>query len=54
MAHDHHRAAIEAGQARNNGWVITKAAIAVELVKICAEHLNEVERVGPLWVPRHL
>ena len=47
-------AALESGEARDNGAVVAKGAVAVNLGPVAAHRVDVVERVGPLGMARHL
>ena len=53
MADDHARLAVEAGQAADDGLVVGKAAVAVELFEVGEDVLDVVQGVRPLRVAGH-
>ena len=54
MADDHHRLAVKARQSADDGPVIGKAAIAVQLLEIRKDQAQVIERIRPLRMPCHL
>ena len=53
VADDHHRLALVAGGARDDGVIVGEAAVAVQLDEIGEEPLDVVEHVGPAGMARH-
>jgi len=54
MADDHHRPAVEAGEATDDGGVVGIGAVAVQFLEVGADALHIVQRVGPLRMAREL
>ena len=54
MPDDHDRPVVKAGEASDDGAVIAKGAIAVELEEVPAELADVVEGRGPLGMPGEL
>ena len=54
VAHDDDAAAVEGGQAGDDGGVLAEAAVALELDPVGQEALHVVRRVGTVGVPREL
>ena len=53
MADDHDALAIEAGQATDDGRVVGKGTVAMQLVEVGHQRLDVVQRVGALRMARH-
>ena len=51
---DHHRPAVQARNAADDGGIIGKMAIAVQLFKVGKNVTDIIQRIGPLRVARHL
>ena len=54
LANDHHRLVIEIGQTRNNGMVIAKSPVPVDLGEVRKALLNVIQRKGALGVAGQL
>ena len=54
MADNHDALAVKSCQPANDGWIVGKAAIAVQFLEIGRDHGDIVEGVRPLRMPRHL
>src|SRR5690606_486511 len=54
MADDHDRTAVQPGDASDNGSVVGKVTVAVQLFEVGEDVLDVVQRVGTLGVTRHL
>ena len=54
VADDHHRAAVHARQAADDGRVVGKGAVAVQFVELVEQAPRIVQQVGPLGVAREL
>ncbi len=50
VSDDDDGAIFELRKACDHGGVIRKAAVAMQLQKICAEHLDVIEGIRPLWM----
>jgi hypothetical protein len=51
---DHHRLAVEARQSADDGVIVGKRAVAVQLFEIGKDQLQVIERIRPLRMPRDL
>src|SRR5688572_32968032 len=54
MADDHHRLALEARQAADDGRIVAVDTVAVQLEEVVEQELAPVARVGSLRVARQL
>ena len=54
MTDDRHRSAVQARNTRNDGGVIGKGAVSVELMKVGEQAFNVIQRVRTLRVPGQL
>ncbi len=53
MADDHHRHAVNRAYSADNGGIVRKAAVSVQLHKVIGKQIDIVQRIGSFRMPRN-